>query len=94
MFKYILKRIIVSILILIGVSFVLYALLRLMPTDFIEQKIINLATQGTTVTEEFKQELYRSYGLDGGIVQGYFSWLIKLLPKSRRQILPSQLKYP
>ena len=75
MFKYILKRIIVSILILIGVSFVLYALLRLMPTDFIEQKIINLATQGTTVTEEFKQELYRSYGLDGGIVQGYFSWL-------------------
>ena len=40
MFKYILKRIGAAILILLGVSFVLYALLRCMPTDFVEAKIL------------------------------------------------------
>ncbi len=75
MFKYILKRIGAAILILLGVSFVLYALLRCMPTDFVEAKILALNTSGATVTEEFKQQMYKTYGLDGSIVQGYFSWL-------------------
>ena len=75
MVKYILKRIGMALLILLGVSFILYALLRCMPTDFIEQKIVNLATSGVTVTEEFKQQMYKTYGLDGNIVQGYFNWL-------------------
>ena len=75
MFKYILKRIGISILILIGVSFILYALLRCMPTDFVEAKILALNTSGTTVSQEFIDQLYKTYGLDGNIVQGYFSWL-------------------
>ena len=75
MVKYILKRIGMALLILLGVSFILYALLRCMPTDFIEQKIVNLATSGVTVTEEFKQQMYKTYGLDGNIVEGYFNWL-------------------
>ena len=75
MFKYILKRIGVSILILVGVSFILYALLRCMPTDFIEAKIIALNTSGAEVTQEFKDLLYKTYGLDGNIVEGYFNWL-------------------
>ena len=75
MFKYILKRLGISILILIGVSFILYALLRCMPASFIDIKIDALAQQGATVTEEFKEALRKTYGLDGNIVQGYFSWL-------------------
>ena len=75
MFKYILKRVGISILILLGVSFVLYALLRCMPTDFVEAKILALNTSGATVTEEFKQQMYKTYGLDGTIIQGYFNWL-------------------
>ena len=75
MIKYILKRIGISILILIGVSFILYALLRCMPTDFVEAKILALNTSGTTVSDEFIKQLYKTYGLDGNIVEGYFSWL-------------------
>ena len=75
MFKYILKRIGMALLILLGVSFILYALLRCMPMDFIEQRIVNLATSGITVTEEFKQQMYKTYGLDGNIVEGYLNWL-------------------
>ncbi len=76
MFKYILKRIGVSLLILLGVSLILYALLRCMPTDFVELKILDFQqSMPEGVTEEFKQQLYKTYGLDGNIIQGYFSWL-------------------
>lgn len=76
MFKYILKRIAISILILFGVSFILYALLRCMPTTFVDAKIQELAAGSPEgVTDEFKQLLYHTYGLDGTIVEGYFNWL-------------------
>lgn len=75
MFKYILKRIGISILILLGVSLILYTLLRCMPTDFVEQKISNLVAGGLTVDEEFIEAMKASYGLNGTILQGYFTWL-------------------
>ena len=75
MFKYIIKRILISILILVGVSFVLYALLRCMPTDFVEQKILNLYQAGATTSDEFIEQMYKTYGLDGTIIEGYFKWL-------------------
>ena len=78
MLKYILKRIGIMILILLGVSFLLYALLRCMPTDFVEQKILALNTSGATVSEEFIQQMYKTYGLDGNIVSGYFNWIINV----------------
>ena len=76
MFKYILKRIGISILILLGVSLILYTLLRRMPTDFVKQRIIALnANSQDGVSEEFIQQMYKTYGLDGTILQGYFNWL-------------------
>ncbi|MBP5342487.1 ABC transporter permease [bacterium] len=75
MFKYIIKRILISILILLGVSFLLYALLRLMPTDFVEQKILNLYQAGATTSDEFIRQMYKTYGLDGSIIEGYLRWL-------------------
>ena len=75
MVNYILKRIVISFLILLGGSFILYALLRCLPTSFVDQKIDALATSGTTVTQEFKDQLYKTYGLNGTILEGYISWL-------------------
>ncbi len=75
MLKYILKRIGSSVLILLGVSFILYALLRCMPTDFVEGKILALNTSGNTVSQEFIDQMYKTYGLDGNILQGYLNWL-------------------
>jgi peptide/nickel transport system permease protein len=46
-----------------------------MPTDFVEQKILNLYQAGATTSDEFIQQMYKTYGLDGGIVDGYFKWL-------------------
>lgn len=80
MLKYILKRIGISILILFGVSILLYTLLRCMPTDFVQQKILALqANSQDGVSEEIIAEMYRAYGLDGNIIEGYFGWLGNVL---------------
>ncbi len=78
MLKYVVKRIGISILILLGVSVILYALLRCMPTDYIKSKITALAANGVEVTEEFRAALYSTYGLDGSIISGYFTWLLNV----------------
>ena len=78
MLKYILKRIGLSIVILIGVSLIIYFLIRLMPVDFIQNKV-NAMNQSNTVPADAVQKLYEMYGLDNsgfkGIVKGYFNWL-------------------
>lgn len=75
MLKYILKRIGIMILILLGVSFLLYVLLRCMPTDFVEQRILALTQNDVAVSQELTELMYKTYGLDGNIVSGYFNWL-------------------
>ena len=78
MFKYIVKRILLSILILFGVSVIIYFLLRLMPSDFLENKFSSQLSQGTMTPEDLAA-LKALYGLDDnsfmGIVKGYIDWL-------------------
>jgi peptide/nickel transport system permease protein len=76
MLKYILKRIVISILILFGVSIILYTLLRCMPVDYVQERInaLNAVSSGA-VSDEFIQAMYHAYGLDGTILEGYFNWI-------------------
>lgn len=80
MFKYILKRLGYSILVLIGVSMLIYFLTRLMPINFVENKIAGITTVGAEVGEEKVKAMYEAYGLSpdasfGGIMKGYLNWL-------------------
>ena len=79
MLKYILKRLAMSVLILLGVSMIIYFLIRLMPVDFIQDKINAINQGGATVSEETVNAMYEMYGLGDnsflGILKGYFSWL-------------------
>ncbi|MBE6675106.1 MAG: ABC transporter permease [Ruminococcaceae bacterium] len=80
MLKYILKRLALSILILIGVSLIIYFLIRLMPVDFIQNKINAMNQGGATVPQETVDKMYEMYGLEanptiGGIFKGYWNWL-------------------
>ena len=78
MLKYILKRLGQSVLILIGVSMIIYFLIRLMPVDFIQNKI-NAMNQSNSVPQETVDMMYKMYGLGDnsftGILSGYFNWL-------------------
>ena len=79
MLKYILKRLGLSILILLGVSMIIYFLIRLMPVDFIQNKIDAMNQGGAIVDEATVQAMYEMYGLGDdsflGILKGYFNWL-------------------
>lgn len=80
MLKYILKRIGYSILVLIGVSLIIYFLTRLMPIDFVKNKVVAVQTSGATVDQSMVDAMYKSYGLSADasfkeILGGYLNWL-------------------
>ncbi len=87
MVKYILKRLGLAILILFGVSLIIYFLVRLMPYDFVESQMASLMTSGsnggTEVTEELIATMKARYGLGDdsfwGILSGYGKWLWSLM---------------
>jgi len=70
------------VFILLGVSMIIYFLIRLMPVDFIQDKINAINQGGATVSEETVNAMYEMYGLGDnsflGILKGYFSWLSAL----------------
>lgn len=77
--KYVIKRILLALLILFGVSVILYVLMRLAPNDY----ITNSYTQAhpNFSDEEIEEGLHailEPYGLYdnsfGGILKGYFMW--------------------
>ncbi len=82
MVKYILKRLAMSVFILLGVSLIIYFLIRLMPVDFIQSKIDAINQGGATVSQETVDAMYKMYGLGDdsflGILSGYGSWLSAL----------------
>lgn len=80
MLKYILKRLALTVLILLGVSLIIYFLIRMMPVDFIQDKINAMNQGGATVPQETVDKMYEMYGLEanptfGGIIKGYLTWL-------------------
>ncbi len=79
MFKYILKRLALSVLILLGVSLIIYFLIRLMPVDFIQDKVNAMNQGGATVDQATVDAMYEMYGLGDnsifGILKGYVTWL-------------------
>ena len=79
MLKYIVKRLAQSILILLGVSLIIYVLIRCMPVDFVTQKLSSITTTGSEVSQEQIDKMLELYGLDTNIFEGYVSWLGKLL---------------
>ncbi len=62
MFKYVIKRLGLSVVILLGVSLIIYFLVRLMPTDYLETKFSSQLQQGT-ITHEQLDEFKKRYGL-------------------------------
>ena len=80
MLKFIAKRLGYAILVLLGVSLIIYFLTRLMPIDFVRDKVNSVQTSGATVTQEMVDAMYESYGLIENatpwqIFKGYLSWL-------------------
>ncbi len=84
MLKYCIKRLLLAVLILFGVSVIIYILVRCMPNNVIADKFYSAMSMGAGPEAEAKlQQALAVYGLDdntfGGILKGYFKWLGNLL---------------
>ena len=83
MLKYILKRLGLAILCLVGVSLILYILVRMMPVSFVQDKINQINQGGAVVSQDVIDAMYKMYGLEDssflGILTGYGNWIGALL---------------
>lgn len=78
--KYILKRLGISVVILLLVVFILYLLMRSLPASYVETMAIQLSqAPGAKPYEQWVEQLNAQYGLDVPLVQGYFVQLKNLL---------------
>ncbi len=74
--KYIIKRLLQSVVILFFVAFIIYALMRCLPTSFVEAMARQKSMQpGSKSYEEWLEQLNAMYNLDKGIFVGFFNWL-------------------
>lgn len=70
--KYIGKRLGISVIILLFVIFIIFVLMRCLPTSYVETMAIQLSqAPGSKPYEEWVEQLNAQYGLDVGILQGY-----------------------
>ena len=78
--KYIVKRILISIVILFFVAFIIYALMRCLPTSYIENMARQKSMQpGSKSFEDWMEQLTAMYNMDKGIFYGFFAWLGQML---------------
>ena len=74
--KYIVKRILISIVILFFVAFIIYALMRCLTTSYIENMARQKSMQpGSKSFDEWMEQLTAMYNMDKGIFYGFFAWL-------------------
>jgi peptide/nickel transport system permease protein len=65
-----------SVVILFFVAFIIYALMRCLPTSYIEATARQKSmTPGSKSYEEWMEQLTAMYNMDSGIITGFFRWL-------------------
>lgn len=73
--KFILKRLGLSVLILMCVTFIIYVLMRSLPASYVETMAMQLSqAPGSKPYEEWIAQLNAQYGMDKGLIGGYFVW--------------------
>ncbi len=73
--KFIIKRLLESVVILVVVAFIIYVLMRCLPTSYLEQVARQKSMQpGSKSFEEWMTQLSATYGMDKGIIPGFLAW--------------------
>ncbi|MEG1612605.1 MAG: ABC transporter permease [Clostridia bacterium] len=77
MFKFIVKRLMLCVVILFFVMLIVYTIMHSLPTSYVETVARELATRpGSTKSYQvWLAELNSRFGMDKGIFEGYFVWL-------------------
>jgi peptide/nickel transport system permease protein len=75
MFKYILRRLLILIPTLIGMSILIFVMMRLLPGDIVDAMV----GMDSTVTDEAKEELRAAFGLSDPWPVQYVRWIGQIL---------------
>ena len=73
MIKYIIKRLLLSVLILLGVSLILFVLIQNMPSSFAENKINEMNAGGAIVDQATKDAIMEMYDMS------YLEWIKRII---------------
>jgi len=75
--QYLLRRLLISILVLFLVGLIVYCIMRLLPTSYIEMIARKRAqTPGSTRTyQDWLSQLTAVYGMNDNIIVGFFKWV-------------------
>ena len=83
MWKFIVRRIALAAVIVFLGSFIIYGVMRAMPTSFVEamarQRAAASATTGGPTYQEWLEQLNESYHMNTNIVSGFLSWFGNVL---------------
>ena len=78
--RYILKRILLSIIILFFVAMLIYGIMRVIPTSFVEKKAMERAQMpGSRSYTEWIRILNEQFGMSGNVITGFFNWLGRVI---------------
>ncbi len=73
--KYIIKRLIISAILLVFVAFIIYVLMRSLPTSYIESLALQKSQLPNSKSyEEWLEQLSAAYGMDQSIIPGFITW--------------------
>lgn len=77
MWKFLIRRLMLGILIVVMGAFVVYAVLRCLPASYVEKKAreYSASSNGRLQYEEVLQRLKEQYGLDKSVPVGFVKWL-------------------
>lgn len=79
MLKYIIKRIMLMIPLLLLLSIVIFWIIQLPPGDYIQTYVAGLQATGAKVDQSFIDAMYKQYGLDKPVFIQYFYWMKNVL---------------
>jgi peptide/nickel transport system permease protein len=75
MLKFVLRRMLLLIPTLLGISLITFVVIELPPGDYVTAHVANLAAGGDVVEQEMLDAFRKQYGLDLPVHQRYVHWL-------------------
>jgi peptide/nickel transport system permease protein len=79
MLGYLVRRVLLLIPTLIGISLIAFLIIELPPGDYLTSRVANMAASGDTITRDIMDALKMQYGLDRPIHERYLLWAGKVL---------------
>ena len=79
MWKFIVRRVCLALMIIVCGGFIIYGVMRCMPTSYVEklarERAAATATTGGASYQEWLDKLNEAYHMNDGVVEGYVNWL-------------------